>query len=243
MSIEQVGGRLARVRQQLPVASLQNAAAELSAAATAMREAAQGSTQTEPEQIAGAWAAASGAATDVLELLHRVAGLIEQLEQRLGTTGTSSPAAAPAGSQRGTAEPAPKPGQLTDAQVNEIMKKLPERSDTNRKTSGRWVDSSGQEQGPLHSGRDEDSRRAAELLRKLGIGPARGTLLSTEHVEVKLAARLRDGGSGHVSVVINNTPCGGRYSCDRLLPQILKLGQAVTLHWPGGKKTYDGKGT
>jgi len=122
------------------------------------------------------------------------------------------------------------------------MKKLPERSDTNRKTAGRWVGADGRERGPVSSGRDDDSRHAAEVLQKLGVGPVRGSLLSTEHVEVKLAARLRDATHKQVSLVINNTPCGGRYSCDRLLPQILKVGQALTLHWPGGKKTYNGKG-
>jgi SCP1.201-like deaminase len=243
MSVEQVGQQLARVRELLPLAVLADAADALGWAAQAIREAAAGSSNPEPEEIAQAWEAAGTTARDLIELLRHVDGLIVQYQRRLGAPGNAPPPTPGSGNQQGRAAPRPGASNLTDAQVDEIMKKLPERSDTNRKTTGRWIGAEGRERGPVNSGRDDDSCHAAEVLQKLGIGPVRGSLLSTEHVEVKLAARLRDATHKHVSVVINNTPCGGRYSCDRLLPQILKVGQALTLHWPGGKKTYNGKGT
>ncbi|MEV6714019.1 DddA-like double-stranded DNA deaminase toxin [Lentzea sp. NPDC051208] len=43
----------------------------------------------------------------------------------------------------------------------------------------------------------------------------------------------------HVTLAVDNEPCNeGRWSCDRLLSRILKPGQTVTIHWPGGEQTY-----
>jgi hypothetical protein len=62
------------------------------------------------------------------------------------------------------------------------------------------------------------------------------------HVEIKLAAALRRLAVNAVTLAVNNAPCDdGRWSCERLLPRILKPGQSVTIHWPGGQQTYRGK--
>jgi hypothetical protein len=119
-----------------------------------------------------------------------------------------------------------------------LLAKLPARE--NGKTSGIWVGEDGVER-PLVSG-EHDWQQARGVLAELGIGPARGTLWVASHVEVKLAAALRTLSAMRVTLAVNNVPCDeGRWSCDRLLPRILKPGQTVTIHWPGGQRTYRGK--
>ncbi|MGX7824271.1 DddA-like double-stranded DNA deaminase toxin [Actinokineospora sp. 24-640] len=89
---------------------------------------------------------------------------------------------------------------------------------------------------------NSNTSRTCQELRTLGIAPARGKLWAATHVEVKLTVRLRAAWTRHVTLALNNVPCSaGRWSCDVLLPQILKPGQAITIYWPGGKRTYHGK--
>jgi hypothetical protein len=79
--------------------------------------------------------------------------------------------------------------------------------------------------------------------------------LSAIHTGVTGAANRLEG-SGRTSEVLGpvspvpSRPQGtsllgelpeGRWSCDRLLSRILKPGQTVTIHWPGGEQTYRGK--
>jgi hypothetical protein len=121
---------------------------------------------------------------------------------------------------------------------NDLLAKLPER--VGGKTSGIWVDEEGREH-TLVSG-EHDWQQARNLLAELRIGPARGALWVAAHVEVKLAALLRHTTARHVTLAINNAPCDdGRWSCDRLLPRVLRPGQTVTIHWPAGTQTYRGK--
>ncbi|WP_406602091.1 DddA-like double-stranded DNA deaminase toxin [Lentzea kristufekii] len=115
---------------------------------------------------------------------------------------------------------------------------MPERE--GGKTSGIWVDENGVEHDIVSGA--HDWQQARDVLAELRIGPARGTLWVAAHVEVKLAAALRGLAAKHVTLAVNNEPCNeGRWSCDRLLSRILKPGQTVTIHWPGGEQTYRGK--
>ncbi|MGX7829170.1 DddA-like double-stranded DNA deaminase toxin [Actinokineospora sp. 24-640] len=123
-----------------------------------------------------------------------------------------------------------------------LLARLPERAGTGQKTSGYWIDEDGLEDGPLVSGQGDDYELAKATLRGLDIGPARGELFAATHVETKFAARMRGSDCKRAILVINNPPCDdGRYSCDRLLPKILRPDQEVTVYWPGGKGTYRGR--
>ncbi|PSL55183.1 nucleic acid/nucleotide deaminase of polymorphic system toxin [Saccharothrix carnea] len=141
--------------------------------------------------------------------------------------------------QPAAAQPdSPKPPD----RVRELLSKLPVRDSSNQKTHGYWLDGQGNAHGPLPSGRDELSEAATAELRRLGIAPSRGALMTADHVEVKLAVSLRASPEQEVTVVINNDPCArGPFSCDRLLPRILRPNQVVTVYWPGGVKTYRGR--
>jgi hypothetical protein len=151
---------------------------------------------------------------------------------------TNRPRTNPAGAGPQTAKPPP----LTRATPDELLAKLPVRTKTNPKTRGVWQDDHGNEQDEIVSGRDELSGRAADELRRLGISPSRGTLTTTDHVEVKLAVVVRSTGQQAVTLAVNNQPCDdGRWSCDRLLPRILRPGQRLTVYWPGGVTTYHGR--
>jgi hypothetical protein len=124
----------------------------------------------------------------------------------------------------------------------DLLAALPVRDENNRKTVGRWIDEDGQEHGPLVSGRTGGYKEAVEQLRVLGIGPGRGDLWVAAHVEVKLAVQMRQTEARAITLAVNNVPCfEGQWSCDRLLPQILKSGQSIAIHWPGGKRVYRGR--
>lgn len=94
----------------------------------------------------------------------------------------------------------------------------------------------------MANGRDEMAKVAGEVLRGLGIAPPRGELMTADHVEVKVAASLRGLTTENIILAVNNTPCSdGRWSCDTLLPRILRPGQRITVYWPDGKRIYRGK--
>ncbi|MGQ0838041.1 DddA-like double-stranded DNA deaminase toxin [Actinokineospora sp.] len=133
-------------------------------------------------------------------------------------------------------------GNADGKRAADLLAKLPKRTKPGDKTSGYWMDEDGKEYGPLVSGEDEDYWRALEELRSLRIGPQRGAMWAVAHVEVKFAVRLRGSDRKRIRLVINNAPCfQGRFSCDRLLPQILRPDQEVTVYWPEGKRTYRGR--
>jgi hypothetical protein len=49
--------------------------------------------------------------------------------------------------------------------------------------------------------------------------------MTVDHVEVKVAVELRHLPVRDVTMVVNNRPCNeGMWSCDDLLPSILRLG-------------------
>lgn len=186
--------------------------------------------------------------SDVLGELERLHGTFAAVRDAIGAlvgrlmgAGVpAEPATVPIASAVPKAPPsAPDAGA---PQVADLMAKLPVRSGSGQKTSGYWIDDQGVEHGPLVSGEDEDYEHAKAVLRALQIGPPRGELFAASHVETKLAARLRDSDRTRFTLVINNRPCDtGRFSCDRLLPRILRPDQEVTVYWPGGSGTYRGR--
>jgi hypothetical protein len=96
-----------------------------------------------------------------------------------------------------------------------------------KKTVGVHYDSDGTAH-EFTSGRDGDAEKAQEYL-----GMKSGRPWVVEHVEVKIAARMRDGGETHGVVVINNEPCEGVMSCPAAVRAILPEGSQLTIWSPG----------
>ncbi|SDP06966.1 DddA-like double-stranded DNA deaminase toxin [Lentzea jiangxiensis] len=112
-------------------------------------------------------------------------------------------------------------------------------------TSGFYRDPDGNSD-VVQSGQDAwgEHHAIAEHLRAEGFpptGPGRVTI--GEHVEGKVAWRLRTSGDTHVDLVVNFPMCAGPYSCRNLLPFILKPGQSMTVHDPMKTRTFHGRST
>ncbi|MDQ3403248.1 MAG: hypothetical protein M3548_07620 [Actinomycetota bacterium] len=96
--------------------------------------------------------------------------------------------------------------------------------------------------GKIHaiaSGRDEDAVEVWRLLTAAGMRSTTEPMI-TNHVEMKVAARMVRQGAHHTEVAINNLPCTGRFSCDTWLPVILPEGYSLTVHGPNYRKTFTG---
>ncbi|WP_168200599.1 DddA-like double-stranded DNA deaminase toxin [Allokutzneria sp. NRRL B-24872] len=97
-------------------------------------------------------------------------------------------------------------------------------------THGRVLDENGSVVKALVSGTDEDSRAADGLLAEAGFSRLNIGL----HVEVKALALMRETGRRHATIVINNECCGGPWGCAKMLPRLLRPGESLTVHGPGG---------
>jgi hypothetical protein len=98
----------------------------------------------------------------------------------------------------------------------------------------------------VQSGQDArgEHQAIAEHLRAEGFPPTGpGRVTTGEHVEGKVAWRLRNSGDTHVDLVVNFPMCAGPYSCKKLLPFILKPGQSMTVHDPMKTRTFHGRST
>jgi hypothetical protein len=97
------------------------------------------------------------------------------------------------------------------------------------------------------SGQDGDAYNAQEVGREIGVFPARGTVITVEHIEVKVAARMRQAEVPDGVLVINNPggPCGldtgGQYSCSVGVPRLLPLGTGLVVWWSGGRASVVSK--
>ncbi|HEX3778741.1 MAG TPA: DddA-like double-stranded DNA deaminase toxin [Pseudonocardiaceae bacterium] len=126
--------------------------------------------------------------------------------------------------------------------LEQLPPAVPRPNVEGKKTHGRWVDEHGQAK-PIVSGRDEDSAEVWRILQERGIRLPFAPTTVTD-VEQKLAARMVREGRRELSVVLNNRPCRGQYSCNTLVPAILPEGYALTVHGPGGyRKTFTGGAT
>ncbi|WP_177229500.1 DddA-like double-stranded DNA deaminase toxin [Lentzea albida] len=123
-----------------------------------------------------------------------------------------------------------------------LLRALPEREEPGGKTTGYWQDHDGRVRGPVVSGRGQLRDQAVDGLRRLGLVSGRGTLTVADHVEVQIAVQVEISGMGNTTLAVNNRPCDvGPFSCDRVVPRVLRPGQRLTVYWPGGVKTYVGK--
>lgn len=121
----------------------------------------------------------------------------------------------------------------------EIAEQLPDR-DVSRvqKTDGILTDRAGDQiwDGPLRSGRGEPGSLVEA--REMGLSD-RWEVRS--HVEAHAAAEMRLRGLTEAVLYVNNVPCKGPLSCDRLLPRMLPPNAKLTLFGPNGfTKVYSG---
>jgi hypothetical protein len=121
-------------------------------------------------------------------------------------------------------------------------------------TVGRFYDSDGMPHS-FDSQRGADADKALKVGRDVGVFPASGRPNVVDHVEVKVAAAMRDSGEAAGVLVINNSggPCllddegdVAPMSCLAYLPRLLPAEATLTVWWPdpgGGaplKQTFVG---
>ncbi|MFD7158826.1 DddA-like double-stranded DNA deaminase toxin [Kribbella sp. NPDC059898] len=124
-----------------------------------------------------------------------------------------------------------------DPAVREIFQRLPVRARKD-KTRGVWVDPDGTEHD-LNSGVDEYTGDAERLIVEEDLDIAPGDVTLGSHVEVKFAMFMRRNGLSNETIIINNRPCEGPYSCDENLEKFLPDGAKLTVWGPNNfKKTY-----
>lgn len=122
-------------------------------------------------------------------------------------------------------------------------------------TAGLFFDADGMGHS-YNSRRGDDSTQALKIGRAAGVFPASGRPNVVDHVEVKVAAAMRDSGETTGVLVINNSggPClvddegeVAPMSCLSYLPKLLPKGATLTVWWPdpgGGaplKQTFTGE--
>lgn len=213
-----------------------------------LKSAAEGSLQVDVENVTTQFAEAVvgiaelhrhlGAAVDGTQKILRRLELGESTATCGGAVPTAPlpPQRTPEASQRGASE-----------RVERLRRDLPPpvQPRTGQKTHGRWftdTDAPGTSAGELTSGHDDWSEVAERHLLDLGVP---GTPVTAAHVEIKIAVHLARSGVRHATLVLNNTPCKGRFGCDTLVPVVLPEGSSLTVHGvaPDGRtvmKTYTG---
>lgn len=110
-----------------------------------------------------------------------------------------------------------------------------------KETAGLFYDADGMRH-EYDSSRDEASRRAWEVERDIGVFDPRGPSFVVDHVEIKVAAAMRESGVMSGLLVINKTdgPCGRNKdgsidpaSCLSVVPRLLPEGAELVVWWPG----------
>lgn len=103
-----------------------------------------------------------------------------------------------------------------------------------RQTTGLFYDEEGSEH-EFDSSHDDAEELATEVLRQLGIVGQNASLTVASHVEVKVAAAMRDKGIEKGVLVINRTTgvCSAeRYGCMEVVPMILTDGAQLVVWSP-----------
>ena len=242
-SLGEVGEGLNRVLNKAAEAgaALRTAAELAEDARGLLKEAAGGSPQADVETTNAQFAEAVKGIAD----LHRSLGAgvdgIQKILHSLELDGTTPGNAAPP--TRPTPERSPPSGERVDRMRRDLPPPVQPRS--GQKTHGRWftdADAPDTAARELTSGHDEWWEAAEQHLFYLGVP---GIPVAAADVEIKLAVHMACNGIHHATLVLNNTPCKGRFGCDTLVPVVLPEGSSLTVHGvtPDGlmmKKTYTG---
>ncbi|WP_210407995.1 DddA-like double-stranded DNA deaminase toxin [Allokutzneria sp. NRRL B-24872] len=135
------------------------------------------------------------------------------------------------------------PGQSLDLALTRewaaaIAALLPER--TSQRTTGVCVVGDGSH-ALVTSCRDEDATQAELFLLNSPHFPRTrqdGAIGAADHVETKIAYRMRTLGITYAAVVINNTVCGGPLSCPRAVRAILPKGYTLVVWEPEADEPF-----
>jgi hypothetical protein len=220
----------------LPLSPLDEAQQNLANAAETLRTVGQGSAEPDLEYSLGMMEQAR-------KLLGEVGQLVASIRERVGQIADAIGGVPPA--PAGAASPPTGALPVPASRIAEVMAALPPpvdhpppRGQPYVRTHGRLLDRNGKVAAALVSGSDDDSAAAKQALAELGLPP----VAVATHVEMKAVLRARQAGLIHATLVVNNTPCPGPFGCDRLLPVLLRSGESLTVHWPGGhSRTYSGR--
>ncbi|SDM55626.1 SCP1.201-like deaminase [Lentzea albidocapillata subsp. violacea] len=247
VSLREIGESLNRVLDKAAEAGAAlRTAAELAGDARDLLESAGGGSLQADVEVSNAQFAE---AVEGIAHLHQQLGAAVDGTQKilhgleLGRSAKASrPAAPPSPS---TSVPLPQPG--VRERVDRLRRALPPpvQPRSGQKTHGRWftgLDEPGTSARELASGHDELGLAAKQHLRDMGMP---GTPVTAVDVEIKIAVHMARNGIRHATVVLNNTPCKGRFGCDTLVPAVLPEGSSLTVHGvtPDGRimqKTYTG---
>lgn len=250
-SLGEIGEGLHRVLNKAAEAgaALRTAAELVGDAQGLLQSAAEGSLQEDVETANARFAEA----VEGIAELHRHLGAGVDGTQKIlhslqldGSTPTSVEAARSA-----PLSPPPTPERPPQRGAREHVDRLrqdlppPVEPRSGQKTHGRWFTDTDALDAPareLISGHDEWWETAEHHLLEMGIP---GTPVTAADVEIKIAVHMARNGIRHATVVLNNTPCKGRFGCDTLVPVVLPEGSSLTIHGvtPDGqtmKKTYTG---
>ncbi|MCD0445654.1 hypothetical protein LO763_18775 [Glycomyces sp. A-F 0318] len=132
------------------------------------------------------------------------------------------------------------------------MPRMPRRAEAPRgyrgKTEGRWVGGDTEHRDWASGQRDPEFDEAEGFWKSIRAPGEPSAISVTQDVEIKFAMFMRRHDMTEERIVINNPdgPCGYgkpnyRFGCDRLLPRFLKPGAKLTVVWPGGEQTYEGR--
>lgn len=87
------------------------------------------------------------------------------------------------------------------------------------------------------SGRDSAAETALKVSRDAGLFPRNVRPGIVDHVEVKVAAVMRQNGLTHTMLIINNVlgPCSrdetAPYTCTKIVPRVLAMGSELVVVW------------
>lgn len=143
---------------------------------------------------------------------------VEEYIAYLERGGESEGSPPPTGGQRPTGGLPPIP-----ASVRRAAERIPVWQPRAPTRGLAWLDEDG-EPVDFVSGRDRSARE--------GLCPEYALrVVTTDHVEGKLAARMRQpGGPVNVTTVLNKEPCEGPVGCDATLPHIIPRDATVTVY-------------
>ncbi|MDX8053425.1 DddA-like double-stranded DNA deaminase toxin [Lentzea sp. BCCO 10_0798] len=247
VSLSEIGESLNRVLDKAAEAgaALRTAAELAEAARDLLETAAEGSLQADVEVTNAQF---SEAAEGIAELHRHLGAAVDGTQKILHGLERGRRAEAP----RPAAPPSPVdaiplPQPSVRERVDRLRRALPPpvQPRSGQKTHGRWFtdsDEPGTPERELASGHDEWMLAAKQHLRDMGMP---GTPVTAVDVEIKIAVHMARNGIRHATVVLNNTPCKGRFGCDTLVPAVLPEGSSLTVHGvtPDGRimqKTYTG---
>lgn len=240
MSVEALAVELRRFLAALPWSLLRQAVDDLDQARAILDDARQGSQATELHQAVRQFEEADQHLRIVLHAFGAAQRFVEQYLAHIGV-GIGS-GVSPATRVTQPAISSPDTHKLNPDELATLRRGLPPPVPTpnpeRKKTHGRWLDANGKTHSVV-SGRDEDASEVWRLLRAAGMRSTTEPMISN-HVEMKIVARMVRTGMRHTEVAINNLPCRGRFSCDTWLPAILPEGFSLTVHGPNYRKTFTG---